>query len=116
MFGIDVVLYGVMVTLASPPVAAIDPAWAIPLNTALWVVLALMNRKTRQAAESAHDRAVDAMDVAADTRRIVKEAHNATIDAMDDRTQRILARRYTDSPGESGRFESRDPEDQGDQT
>lgn len=109
-----VVLFGAVATLAMPPIAAIDPAWAIPLNTLLWVILAAMNRRTRRAAESAEQsahiarkRAGEVLEVVADTRRTVKEAHNATMDAMDHSAQ-VLAKKYEDSPNpETGRFEPR---------
>lgn len=112
-----IALVGFALIAAMPPISAIDPAWAIPLNTALWVFLAFMNKRTESKAaeaashaEVAAEAANDARAVVADTRRIVKEAHNATMDTLDNRDQ-VLAKKYQDHPDpDSGRFLPVEPE------
>lgn len=85
--------------------------WAVPANTLLLIVLALVNRfTTRRAVRERQQLSQQVETVAeavADTRRIAKESHNDLVEVAREQTEKVLERRYTDSPGEDHRYKRR---------
>lgn len=93
-------------------VASVAAEWALPLNTLLLIVLALVNwfthRRASKERQLVSNQVTKVAEAVADTRRVAKESHNSLVAVAEETTGKILSeRRYDDSPGEDHRFKRR---------
>jgi len=92
------VLFSVIAIVSVVVIAAIDPNWAIPANTALLVILALINRKTAKRADQLKKEVVDVkLKCGADRRDEDLKSISEVKDKQHTEPESIYGRRYTDT-------------------
>lgn len=72
------------------------------VNTALLIVLAIIQHITRKRASRERASLADQLDnvaeCVADTRRVAKESHNDLVEVARENTEKVMEKRYDDSP------------------
>lgn len=79
------------------------------INTGLLIVLAIVQHLTRKRASRERASLAQQIDhvaeCVADTRRVAKESHNDLVEVARENTERVMEKRYDDSPDSEHHFE-----------